>query len=100
MENRLVVAKGVGSGTDWEFGVSRCKLLHLEWMGNEVLLYSTGNSIQSLGTDHDGSHYKKGCVYTGDCGTALQSRNWHNTVPQLYVNKKKKKRPLKENVFS
>ena len=19
---------------DWEFGVSRCKLLHLEWMGN------------------------------------------------------------------
>jgi len=28
--------------------------LHLEWMSNEVLLYSTGNHIQSLGTDHDG----------------------------------------------
>ena len=28
-ENRLVVAKvGVGGGTDWEFGVSRCKLLY------------------------------------------------------------------------
>ena len=55
-ENRLVVAKGVGrgSGMDWEFGVSRCKLLHLEWKSNKVLLYSTGNYIQSPGIDHDG----------------------------------------------
>ena len=30
---------------DWEFGVSRCKPLHLEWTDNEVLLYSTGNHI-------------------------------------------------------
>ena len=32
MENRLVVAKGEGggSGMDWEFGVNRGKLLHLE----------------------------------------------------------------------
>ena len=29
MENRLVVAGG-GREMDWEFGVSRCKLLHLE----------------------------------------------------------------------
>ena len=38
MENRLVVAKGDegGSVMDWMFGVSRCKLLHLEWMGHEV----------------------------------------------------------------
>ena len=28
---------GGGSGMDWEFGVSRCKLLHLEWKSNEVL---------------------------------------------------------------
>ena len=56
IENRLVVAKGEGgeSGMDGEFGVSRCKLLHLECTGNEVLLYSTGNYIQSLGVDHDG----------------------------------------------
>ena len=52
---RLVVAKGQGgSGMDWEFGVSKCKLLHLEWICNEVLLYSTGNYIQSFGIDHDG----------------------------------------------
>ena len=33
------------SGMDWEFGVSKCKLLHLEWISNEILLYSTGNYI-------------------------------------------------------
>ena len=45
---------GGGRGMDWEFGVDRCKLLHLEWTGNEILLYSTGNYIQSLVMEHDG----------------------------------------------
>ena len=48
LRNRLVAAKGEGeegggSGMDWEFGVNRCKLLPLEWIGNEILLYSPGN---------------------------------------------------------
>ena len=51
--------EGGGTGTDWEFGVSGCKLLHLEWIDNKVLLYSTGNYIQSSGIDHDGKQYKK-----------------------------------------
>jgi len=70
MENRFLVAKGEGNGVnlsiekkkthglgeqtcgfqeggggilmDWEFGISRCKLLHLEWISNEILLYRTG----------------------------------------------------------
>ena len=29
-----------GSGIDREFDIGRCKLLHLEWISNEVLLYS------------------------------------------------------------
>ena len=29
-ENRLVVAKGRGGEMEWEFGVSRCKLLYTE----------------------------------------------------------------------
>ena len=45
---------GGGSGMDYEFGVSRCKLLHLEWISNEILLYSTGNSIYPLVMEHDG----------------------------------------------
>ena len=39
---------------DVQFRVGRCKLLHLEWISNKVLLYSTENCIQSLGIDHDG----------------------------------------------
>lgn len=38
---------------DGEFGVSRCKLLHLEWVDNEVLLYSTGNYVESRGIEHN-----------------------------------------------
>ena len=30
---------------DWEFGARRCKLLHLEQISNELLLYSMGNYI-------------------------------------------------------
>ena len=36
---------GRGSGMDQEFWVSRCKLLCLEWINYEILLYSTGNYI-------------------------------------------------------
>ena len=59
IENRLVVAKGVGGGggMDFKFGVSRCKLLLREWM-DKVLLYSTGNYIQCPGISHNGKEYK------------------------------------------
>ena len=43
----------------WKFGVSRCKLLHLEWINNKVLLHSTGKYIQSPGIDHNGKEYLK-----------------------------------------
>ena len=58
-EIRLVVAKGEGvrRGMDWEFGVGRCKLLHLEWINNKVLLYSTENCIRSPGINHNGKEY-------------------------------------------
>ena len=41
IENRLVVAKvgWGGRGMDWKFGIGRCKLLHLEWINNKVLMY-------------------------------------------------------------
>ena len=45
MENRLVAAKGEGrkERRDWEFGVSRDKLLYIGWIDNKFLLYSTGS---------------------------------------------------------
>ena len=48
---------------DWEFEVIRRKLLHIEWMDNKVLLYSTGNYIQCPGINHNGKEYKKECIY-------------------------------------
>ena len=27
---------------DWEFGISRCTPLHIEWVNNEAVLYSPG----------------------------------------------------------
>ena len=52
IEGRLVFSTGERGerGTGEEFGVGRCRLLHLEWMCDGVLLYSTGNCVLSLGT--------------------------------------------------
>ena len=38
MESRSVFSRGEGEkkGMDREFGVGRCKLLHLEWINHEV----------------------------------------------------------------
>ena len=36
-----------------EFGVNRCELLPLKWISNEILLYSTGNSIKSFMMEQD-----------------------------------------------
>ena len=54
---------GSGGGVTWEFGVSRCKVLHIEWINNKALLHSTGNYIQYPEINHNGKEYKKECVY-------------------------------------
>ena len=48
---------------DWEFGISRCKLLYIEWINNKVLLYSTGNYIQYPAIKHNGKEYEKEYIY-------------------------------------
>ena len=52
---------GCQGGEVWrrEFGVSRCKLVCMEWMGNKALLYSTMNYIQCPVMNHNGKEYKK-----------------------------------------
>ena len=39
---------GEREGDELGVWVGRCKLPHLEWISNEVLLYNTGNYIQFL----------------------------------------------------
>ena len=46
-----------GGGIEWEFGVSRCKLLYIEWINNKALLYSIGNYIQYPVINHNEKEY-------------------------------------------
>ena len=48
----------VWGGRDWEFGISRCKLLCIGWINSKVLLYSTGNYIQYPVINHNGKEYE------------------------------------------
>ena len=59
--SRFVLAKGSKGGgrKDWEFGVSRYKLVYTEWINNKVLLDSTGNCIRYLVRNHNGKAYEK-----------------------------------------
>ena len=65
IENRLAIARGEGgrSWMDGDLGVGRCKLLHVEWISNEVLLHSTGNYIQPLEIDCNGRQHEKKNVH-------------------------------------
>ena len=69
---------GGGSGRDGESGVSGCKESHLEQINNtRVLLYSTGNHIQSPAINHDGKQNKTKNIYinflkrSSRCGSAV-----------------------------
>ena len=48
-----------GGGMNLGFGVSRCKLLYLDQISNEVLLCSTGNYIQYHVVKHNGKNIEK-----------------------------------------
>ena len=58
-----------------ELGVGRYKLLHLKWIRYGILLYSTGNYVQSLGLEHDGRACEKKNLYMCDEVTLLYSIN-------------------------
>ena len=46
-------------GKDWETVISRCKVLHTEWVSTKVLLYGTENYIQYFMINHNGKEYLK-----------------------------------------
>ena len=65
IENRLRVAKGEErkAGKEWEFGISRGKLLYIGWINNKLLLWSTGNNTQYAVTNHNGKEYIRTHTY-------------------------------------
>ena len=52
-----------GGGMDGELGVNRCRLLPLEQIGNEILLYSPGNYVWSLVMEHNNVRKKNLYMY-------------------------------------
>ena len=67
---------------DCDFGVGRYKLLHLEWINNKVLMYSTGKYIEYPVINHNGKEYKKNvfmCMTESICCPA-------ETGTTLYIN--------------
>ena len=52
-----------GRVMEWQSGISRCKLLYVEWINSKVLLGSTGNYIQYPVIPHTRKEYfLKKCV--------------------------------------
>ena len=79
--------EGGGSGMNGKFGVGRCKLLHLEWISNRVLLYSTVNYVQSLGLECDRRQYEKCAYRSSHCGAVeinpTRNHNIAGLIPGL-----------------
>ena len=55
--------EGLGAGMEWEVGISRKKLLYIEWINNQALLYSTTNYIQYPMRNHNGKRIFKKTIY-------------------------------------
>ena len=93
IKKRLVVAKGEGGGRgmDWEFGISTCKLVYIEWINNKVLLYSTGKFIQYPVINHNGKEYEKECMYICITESLCCTAEIRTTLYINYTSIKKKK---------
>ena len=60
IENRLVIANGVGEGEGW---IGNLGLLYIGWINNKALLYSTGNYIQYHMINQNGKEHEKEYIY-------------------------------------
>ena len=56
---QICSCQGVEEGMDWEFGISRGKLVCIGWINNKALPYSTGNYIRYPVINHNGKEYEK-----------------------------------------
>ena len=56
---QLLMGRGHGGGMNWEFGISRCKLVYIEWINSKVILY-----IQYPVINHMANEMKKNIIYT------------------------------------
>ena len=86
--------EGEGSGRDWEFGASRCKLLPLEWISNGILLHITGNYVWSLVMEHDNVRNRYTCMcdwVTSRCSRKLTEHCKSVIMEKIQIIIKKRK---------
>ena len=84
-----MVNKGEVSGGEmnWEFGISRCKLLYTEWITNKVLLYnSTGDYVQYPVINHNEKEYIYMCVCVCVCVSITESLYCTAEINTLHIN--------------
>ena len=72
-----------------EFGISWCKLSHVDGINNKVLLHDPANHVQNPAINRNEREYEKECLYAYNWVTLLYSRGWNNIVNQLHFNWKK-----------
>ena len=90
----MVAMQECGRGEGWtgSLGLVEANLLHLEWVNHEFLIYRTGSYIQDPVINHNGREDKEKNVsihahtYVYNRVTLLYSRDWYNSVNQLYFN--------------
>ena len=77
---------------------NRCKLLPLEWLSNEILLYSTGNYISPHMMEHDDVR-KRMYICMCDWVSLLYSRKLTEHCKPAIMEKIKKKENSKINTM-
>ena len=88
IENRFVVAEGEeGKGRIGSLELAESKLVYTGWINKKVLLNSTGDDIHYPVISHNGKEHEKEMNAYVNWITSLYSRNSHNIVNQLHVNK-------------
>ena len=87
----LWLPRGRGQeGKDWQFRISRCKLLYIGWINNRVLQYSTGNYIQYPVINHNGKEYEKEYIYVYTSESLCCTAEINTTLQINYTSIKKK----------
>ena len=68
----MIAKWGRGGKKNWEFGISRCKLLYIEWINDKVLLYSTGDYVQYPAIKRNRKEYEKECLCRHSCHGSVE----------------------------
>ena len=65
---------------NWEFGISRCKLVYIGWIKNKDLQHSTENYIQLINCNEEEYEKEYVCVTESLCCTAEIMQHCKSTI--------------------